>query len=90
MRNTTQIKNFRLVNLLIEYEASGAHNIVSESFQNVISGHEKEFEEIDILEFMKKNNLVEPYKHHIFSHVVMGLTSDMLHFLVDQVYRQGC
>lgn len=75
----------RLVNLLIEYETSGAHNIVNESFQKAISGHEEEFEEIDILAFMKNNNLIEPYKHHIFSHVVMGLTSDMLHFLYESL-----
>jgi hypothetical protein len=75
----------RLVNLLIEYEASGAQNIVIESFQNAISGREKEFEGLDILKFLKNNNLVEPYKHHIFSHVVMGLTSDMLHFLYESL-----
>lgn len=69
--------------MLTQYEQSGAHNAVMAAFEDAIRGHEKEFEDIDILDFMKKHDLVQPYKHHIMSHVVLGLTADMLHFLYE-------
>ena len=75
----------RLLQLLLEYEASGAHNLVSESFQKAIAGREDEFEALDVLEFLKKNDLTEPYKHHIISHVVLGLSADMLNFLYESL-----
>ena len=73
----------RLVELLVEYEVSGVHNILVDAFKEAITGHEKEFEDIDILEFMKKHDMVKPYKHHLVSHLVLGLTADMLHFLYE-------
>ena len=75
----------RLVSLMLEYEQNGVQDIVSESFQNAIASHEKEFEDIDIIDFMKQNELLEPYRHHILSHVILGLTSDMLHFLYESL-----
>ena len=75
----------RLVDMLIEYEARGAHTIVRDAFRKAISGREKEFEGIELIDFLKKNNMVAPYKHHILSHIVMGLTSDMLNFLYESL-----
>lgn len=36
-----------------------------------------------MLSFMKKHNLTTPYRHHLVSHLVLGLTADMLHFLYE-------
>jgi len=73
----------RLVQLLVEYESSGAHNLVTDAFQNVLDERGCEQGEIDILNFMKEHKLIEPYKHLISSHLVLALTSDMLHFLYE-------
>lgn len=72
-----------LVRLLVEYESSGAHNWVTEAFQKVLTEQGVENGEIDMLSFLKKHNLVEPYKYHLISHLVLALTSDMLHFLYE-------
>lgn len=73
----------QLLHLLQQYENSGAHNLVVDAFVEAAKGKEHEFEELDILEFMKNENLVKPYKHHILSHVIIGLTSDLLNFLYE-------
>ncbi|MFA6630147.1 MAG: hypothetical protein WCS55_10350 [Sulfuricurvum sp.] len=73
----------KLVHLLLEYEKSDVHNTVINAFENAINENGKDFEDFEILDFMKKNELLEPYKHHILSHAVMGLTSDMLNFLYE-------
>jgi len=72
-----------LVQLLIEYESSGAHNWVTEAFRSVAAERGVEGDEIDMLSFMKEHNLVEPYRHHLVSHLVLALTSDLLHFLYE-------
>jgi hypothetical protein len=72
-----------LVRLLIEYESSGAHNWVTEAFHKVLAEHDVDDGEIDMLSFMKEHNLIEPYRHHLVSHLVLALTSDMLHFLYE-------
>ena len=73
----------RLVQLLIEYENSGIKEQVSDAFNEVIIKNNVNPDDIDILEFMKNHKLIEPYKHHIRSHVTLALTSDMLHFLYE-------
>jgi len=73
----------RLVQLLVEYESSGAHNWVTDTFQEILDEREDWDGEIDILNFMKEHKLVEPYKHHLISHLVLSLTSDMLHFMYE-------
>lgn len=72
-----------LVQLLVEYESSGAHNWVTEAFQTILAERGIKDGKIDILSFMKEHNLVEPYRHHLISHLVLALTSDMLHFLYE-------
>lgn len=71
----------QLVNLLLQYENSGIHNSVIEAISTVSEQHNIDLKDFDIIKFLKEINDEEPYKHHIFSHVIMGLTSDMLHFL---------
>ncbi|MFZ0943437.1 MAG: hypothetical protein WB930_12630 [Syntrophobacteraceae bacterium] len=72
-----------LVRLLVEYESSGAHEWVSEAFKRVKADLGVDADGIDMLSFMKEHNLIEPYRHHLISHLVLALTSDMLHFLYE-------
>ena len=75
----------KILELLIEYDSHGVKDIVAETFQKVISesGRENEFENVELLAYMKEHDLVKPYKHHIVSHVVLALTADMLNFLYE-------
>jgi hypothetical protein len=75
----------KILEILIEYDSYGVHNVVPEVFRKAVveAGREKEFEDIDLLAHMRENNLIIPYKHHIISHVVLALTADMLHFLYE-------
>jgi hypothetical protein len=73
-----------LVRLLVEYESSGAHKWVTEAFKKVKTDLGiADDEEIDLISFLKEHNLIGPYKHHLISHLVLALTSDMLHFLYE-------
>lgn len=72
-----------LVKLLVEYESSGAHNWVTEAFQKALAERGAKNSEIDMLTFLREHNLIEPYKHHLISHLVLALTSDMLHFIYE-------
>ena len=50
-----------ILQALIEYEQSGAHNWVTNAFKKL--SKEYSFEEpFDILKFMKEKNIIEPYK----------------------------
>ena len=71
--------------LLIEYDSHGVQDIVVETFHKIIVelGRESEFQNVELLAYMKEHGLVEPYKRHIISHVVLALTADMLHFLYE-------
>ncbi len=69
--------------MLKQYEASGIHNVVTSAFLESIRGREQEFEGVNILEWMKERNLIEPYRHHVLSHVVLALTADLLNFLYE-------
>lgn len=75
----------RTLELLIQYEASGAHIWVTKAFEEVIQKYGKEAEDIDIFEFLKEKELVTFYKHHLVCHLVFGLTSDMLNFLYESL-----
>lgn len=73
----------QLLHIFAQYEQSGVHNVVTDAFMEAIKGHEDKFEDIEILQFLKKNNLVRPYEHHILSHVTLGIVNDMLNFLYE-------
>lgn len=75
----------KILELLIEYDSHGVQDVVADTFHKVIieTGREAEFQNVEILSYMKDNGLLEPYKHHIVSHVVLALTADMLHFLYE-------
>lgn len=73
----------QMVQLLVQYEASGAHHWVTDAFEKALSNSNAEHIEIDLLQFMKQHGLLQHYKHHIVSHLTLGLTSDMLHFLYE-------
>jgi hypothetical protein len=70
-----------MVQLLEQYESSGAHTWVTDAFFDAIKSTDNPPEEIDMLSFLREKDLIEPYKFHINSHLVLALTSDMLHFL---------
>lgn len=75
----------KLVALLNEYDAHGVQDTVANAFYEAAEQHGKseELEDVDLISYMKEQGLVEPYKLHIASHVVMALTADMLHYLYE-------
>lgn len=75
----------QLVNLLLQYENSGIHNMIIEAIVMAAGENNIELEGFDIIQFLKEADDEKQYKHHIFSHVIMGLTSDMLHFLYESL-----
>lgn len=75
----------KILEMLIEYDAHGVQDIVIDTFEKIVTeaGREDDFKDVELLAYMKKHGLIEPYKHHIVSHVVLALTADMLHFLYE-------
>lgn len=73
----------KIAHLLVEYASSGMQHVVTDAFMEAIQGHEDKFEGIDILDWLKEHGLIEPYKHHLISHIQLALTEDMLHFLFE-------
>lgn len=71
-----------ILQALVDYESSGAHTWVTDAFERILEDHEVT-EDIDLFKFLKDHNLVEPYKHHLLSHLVRGLVGDMLNFLYE-------
>lgn len=74
----------QILSLLVQYEASGAHHWVTDAFEKALANsNAKEDVDIDMFQFMKQHGLLQHYKHHIISHLTLGLTSDMLHFIYE-------
>lgn len=73
----------QMVELLVQYEASGAHKWVTDAFEKALADSNAKDVDIDLFQFMKQHGLLRHYKHHIVSHLTLGLTSDMLHFLYE-------
>ena len=73
----------QIAHLLIEYEASGAHDLVANAFKKALGKKKYSNKDIDIFQLMKEKGLVKQYKHHIVSHLVLGLIKDMLQFLYE-------
>jgi len=73
----------QMLQLLVQYEGSGAHQWVADAFADALAKADATDIEIDILQIMKSRGLISFYKHHIVSHLTLGLTSDMLHFLYE-------
>lgn len=71
-----------ILQALVEYDQSGAHNWVTDAFESMLKGHPIGGE-FDILKFMKEKNLIELYKHHLLSHLVLALVGDMLNFIYE-------
>lgn len=71
----------QIAHLLIQYENNGVQDTVVEALLQTISQSDTEIKEFNIIDLLKSMDGDEPYRHHIFSHVIMALTSDMLHFL---------
>lgn len=73
----------QMAELLVQYESSGAHEWVVKAFDHAKKEHGIPNADIDILSILRQNELVPFYRHHIVSHLVFGLTTDMLHFLYE-------
>lgn len=72
-----------VADLLVQYEQSGAHRWVSEAIDKLLSEHPDQPAEADLVRLLKDANLDRPYKHHVVSHLVLALTSDLLHFVYE-------
>lgn len=72
-----------MTELLVQYESSGAHHWVSDAFQEVLNENPGGPDEVDLVRLLKDANLQQPYKHHVVSHLVLALTSDLLHFIYE-------
>lgn len=68
--------------LLVQYEASGAHQWVSDSIAKAAAqnGHKGD---LDVLDLLKKAGKTESAKHVLIGHLVLAITADMLHFLYE-------
>lgn len=73
----------QMVQMLVQYEASGAHRWVMNAFKKVVADLNAEHIDIDLFQFMKQHGLLQQYKHHLVSHLTLALTSDLLHFLYE-------
>lgn len=60
---------------------------VIDIFEDVISetGQSEKFKDINLIDYMKNNELIKPYKHYLVSQTVIALTSDMLHFIYESL-----
>jgi hypothetical protein len=72
----------RMVALLKEYEIAGVHRWVAKGIAEVAAQHEFEGD-VDVLRVLKEAGLSETGKHLLISHLILGLTSDLLHFLYE-------
>lgn len=64
-----------------QYVTSGAHQMVTNAFEAVLAEKGMDLSDVELLPFLKQNGLLQLYKHHVVSHLVVGLTGDMLSFL---------
>lgn len=75
----------QIAEILVQYEQSGAHLWITDAFEETLKEHGAQDTKIEILDFLKHHDLVQLYKHHLVSHLVLGLTSDMLHFIYESM-----
>jgi hypothetical protein len=73
----------QMAQLLVQYEGSGAHRWVSDAVEKALSEQPNGPDEVDLVQLLKGDGLERPYKHHIVSHLVLSLTSDLLHFIYE-------
>lgn len=69
--------------LLRQYEDSGVHRSVEKAFLKVVQALPPEDRELDLISILRKDPTSVAYRHHLVSHAVFALTSDMLHFLYE-------
>ena len=69
-------------NLLVQYEQSNIAKIgidtIVEAYSNKFPNNDSDI--IEILQFCRNEGLDAPYYHFLISKILMGLTSDLLHF----------
>lgn len=67
--------------MLKQYAQHGPHQNVMKLFAEELDKHGLLKPGADLLTEMKKVGLISAYKHQVLSHLVLGLMSDLLHFL---------
>ena len=65
--------NDQILHTLTQYVEGDAHNLVVQAFMEATKGQEDKCVGVDSLEFLKSNDLVRPYGHHIVSHVTLAV-----------------
>jgi hypothetical protein len=73
----------QILAILIEYENKGAHRVIADAVNQALAEKNFQKEKFDLIDFLKDENLGKEYQHHLISHCVMGLTSDMLNFIFE-------
>ena len=75
----------QIAHMLVQYDLYGVQDTVVDALLKVLNEGNHEIEELDLIDFLKKLEVDEPYRHYILSNVILGLTSDMLHFLYESL-----
>jgi hypothetical protein len=75
----------RLAEILVEYEAKRAHNKIEDALIEVMESVDNPPDEINIIDFLKNKEFTKEYKQYLHGHIIMALTSDMLHFLYESL-----
>jgi len=68
--------------LLKQYEAAGVHRLVSDAVARAAANQGQQGA-VDVLDVLKRAGLTKATKHMLLSHLILALTSDMLHFIFE-------
>ena len=71
-----------MVALLVEYDSAGVHNWVSQGVAKA-AAEQGAVGETDVLELLKNAGFDAASKHLLLGHLILALTSDLLHFLFE-------
>jgi len=71
----------QIAHLLIQYDQHGVQDTVVEALLDLLNRSDQEIAELNVIDFLKNMDEDEPYRHHVLSHIIIALASDMLHFL---------
>ena len=73
----------QMAELFRQYESSGVQHWMLDAFHKAVKENPKAAKGLDFFTVLKGAELKGPYKHHLVSHLLLALTSDMLHFLYE-------
>ncbi|MBP3983765.1 hypothetical protein J5837_04930 [Pseudoxanthomonas helianthi] len=73
----------QMARVLVEYESAGAHTRVERAFNRAAANASLDLQSFDLIDFLKEKDLRSLYEQHLLGHLVLGLTSDLCHFLYE-------